>query len=176
MQIVPDSYWGHLEYSLQFTLFLILLCFIPFLMSSCAKTTTVNMDQMDITMHENWSGDYPVSELGRLPEKQQDLTAGYIGDTETFIPVWRAFMPKEILPLVDFSKNIVVYTRNTRFYNRKSIISVRQQNGIAEIIAMETRTAMPIEEKVAMAMAVIPRQGVKAIKAGDKTVQVKDLL
>jgi len=133
------------------------------------------MDPIDITILENWSGFYPVSQLDRLPEKQQDWAAGYIGDSETFIPVWRAFMPTEILPAVDFRKNIVVFTRNTRFYNRKSIITVTLQNGIAEIIAMETRTAMPIEEKVAMAMAVIPREGVMAIQAGDKKIQVLDV-
>ena len=130
------------------------------------------MEPRDIPLLEKWSGDYPVSELGRLPERQQDMVAGYISDTETFIQVWRAFMPKEILPVVDFSKNIVVFTRNIQFYNRTSILKVTLQNGTAEIIAMETMSAMPIEEKVAMAMAVIPRDGVMSIKTGTEKIQV----
>jgi hypothetical protein len=39
---------------------------------------------------------------------------------------------------------------------------------------METMSALPIEEKVAMAMAVIPRKGVMSIKAGTEKIQVVD--
>ncbi len=172
MQVTAVRYWGNLLYSLKFTLFLLLFSVVPFLIPGCATTSTINMERIDIPMLEKWSGDYPVSELGRLPEGQQVMAAGYIGDSETFIPIWRAFMPKEILPAVDFRKNIAVFTRNVQFYNRTSILKVTLQGGTAEIIAMETMSALPIEEKVAMAMAVIPREGVMAIQAGTERIDV----
>ena len=127
---------------------------------------------MDLPVIEKWSGDYPVSGLDRLPEGQQDIAAGYIGNAETFVPVWRLFMPTEMLPPIDFSKNIVVFSRNVQFYNRTSIFKVMLQGGTAEIMAMETMSALPIEEKVAMAMAVIPRQGITAIQAGTERIDV----
>jgi len=142
-------------------------------MGGCAKTGAVNITPADLSLVEKWSGDYPVSELGRLPEGQQDTAAGYIGNAETFLSVWRIFMPTEILPAIDFSKNIVVFSRNIQFYNRQNILKVTLKDGTAEIIAMETMSAIPIEEKVAMAMAVIPRVGVKAIKAGAAEIKVK---
>jgi hypothetical protein len=37
---------------------------------------------------------------------------------------------------------------------------------------METMSAIPIEEKVAMSMAVIPRAGVVAIQAGTEKIPV----
>lgn len=153
-------------------LLLLILCVGPLLTGGCATTETQQAGPADISLLEKWSGDYPVSELGKLPEGQQDTAAGYIGDPETFIPVWRAFMPTEILPGIDFSKNLVVFSRNTQFYNRTAIFKVTLQDGTAEILAMETMSAIPIEDKVAMAMAVIPRDGIMAIRSGGDTIAV----
>jgi hypothetical protein len=161
-------------FGLKSALFLLLLWTVPFYMSGCASTNTINMTPIDIPLIDKWSGDYPVSELGRLPEGQHDSGVGYIGDKVTFVPVWQAFMPEEILPTVDFSKNIVVFTRNDQFYNRTSIFKVELRDGSAEILAMETMSALPIEEKVAMAMAVIPREGVRAILSGTEKILVMD--
>jgi len=152
--------------------FLLLLCLLSLLLAGCARpgmeTTPVN-----IPLLEKWSGDYPVAELDRLPEGQRDRTAGYIGDAGAFVPVWRAFMPDDILPSVDFSRNFVVFTRNTQFYNRIAIFKVEMlPDGTAVIAAMETMSARPIEDRVAMSMAVIPRSGVTAIEAGGEKTRV----
>jgi hypothetical protein len=174
MQVKAGIYWENQVCPLSFTRLGLLLCAVLFLMGGCATANTTDMVPANLPLLEKWSGDYPVSELGRLPEGQQDVRAGYIGDIATFIPVWRAFMPDEILPVVDFSKNIVVFTRNIQFYNRTSILKVTLQEINAEIFAMETMSAMPIEEKVAMAMAVIPRTGIIAIQSGTEKIQVMD--
>jgi hypothetical protein len=176
MRVQAGRYHRNIVFGLQSALFFLLLWVVPFNMSGCASTNTIdtaNSAPIDIPLLEKWAGDYPVSELGSLPEGQQDLGTGYIGDAESFIPVWRAFMPDEILPAVDFSKNIVVFTRNIQFYNRTSIFKVALQDGTIEILAMETMSAMPIEEKVAMAMAVIPRDGIGAIRTGAEKLEVK---
>ncbi len=175
MQIPAGKYQRYLLYGLKSFLFLIIMWVVPFNLSGCPATNTINtLDKADIEIPllEKWSGDYPVSELGRLPEGQQNTAGGYIGDSETFSKVWSAFMPGEILPSVDFSKSIVVFTRNVQFYNRTSIFKVELLEGSAEILAMETMSALPINEKVAMAMAIIPREGVKSIKAGTETIRV----
>ena len=174
MQVKAGIYWENRVFPLSFAQFGLLLCTVLFLMGGCATTNNSDMVPVNLPLLEKWSGDYPVSELGRLPEGQQDIRVGYIDDTATFIRVWRAFMPNEILPVVDFSKNIVVFTRNIQFYNRTSILKVTLQEMNAEIFAMETMSAMPIEEKVAMAMAVIPRTGIIAIQSGTEKIQVMD--
>lgn len=158
--------------SFRFACLLLFMTAVPFLMSGCAKNKPIDNASMDIPLLEQWSGDYPVSGLGKLPEGQQDIAAGYIGNAATFVPVWRLFMPKEMLPPIDFSKNIAVFSRNVQFYNRTSIFKVTLQGGTAEIMAMETMSAMPIEEKVAMAIAVIPREGITSIQAGTEKIQV----
>lgn len=121
---------------------------------------------------QSWQGDYPVSQLKRMPKKQREHGIGFINDAETFGGVWNAFKPGETVPEVDFKINLVLFARNTQFYNRIRIGKVNVKNGVAEVLAMETMSAMPIEDQVALAMAVIPRAGVGFILSGDMRVPV----
>jgi hypothetical protein len=73
---------------------------------------------------------------------------------------------------VDFEKNIIVFTRNVEFFNRTSIMKITLEKGMAEVVAMETMSAMPVKDKVAMALPVIPRRGVKHIRSGDRLIAV----
>jgi hypothetical protein len=153
--------------------FLLLSAALAFFSSGCATTGTGAMEPTDVTLLGTWSGDFPVAELGRLPAGQQKTMAGYIGDPETFTPVWQVFQPGKPVPAVDFSRNIIVFSRNVQFYNRTSILKVMMlQGGTAEVLAMETMSAIPIEDKVAMAMGIIPRKGVRAIQAGAEKIDV----
>jgi hypothetical protein len=173
MLVTTDKYRRIPFYTLKFVLLFLLMFAALFLVEGCAEKDTVSTDPIDLPLFDTLNGDFPVSELGRLPSGQQDTPVGYIGDTETFIPIWRAFMPTEILPEVDFSKKIIVFSRNTQFYNRTLIFKVTLQDETAEILAMETMSAIPIEDKVAMSMAVIPREGVLAIKTGAGEIKVE---
>lgn len=157
----------------QVIFFLLMLSAMLFI-TGCGSKKTQNTGPKEIPLLSKWNGNYPVAELALLPAGQQDKPVGYISDTATFIPVWRAFMPTEILPAVDFSRNIVVFTRNTQFYNRMSILKITLQEGVAELISMETMSAIPIEDTVAMSMAVIPREGVTEIMAGTERITVID--
>jgi len=161
---------------LKFVQFILLFCAATLFFSvGCAATGTRDMEPREVSLLETWSGDYPVSELGRLPAGQQDTMAGYVGDAEIFASIWQVFMPNESVPVIDFSKNIIVFTRNIQFYNRTSILKVMLKDSTAEILAMETMSALPIKDKVAIAMAVIPRQGVKAIQAGAEKIEITPL-
>jgi hypothetical protein len=126
----------------------------------------------DLSILQRWSGDYPVSQLNRLPEGQRKSRVGYFAHAVQFADVWQAFKPGEEAPEVDFSEHLVVFSRNVDFYNQTSIAKVILKNGVAEVIAIETRSARPIEDKVAMALAVVPRTGVKFILAGNERIPV----
>jgi hypothetical protein len=86
--------------------------------------------------------------------------------------MWQAFKPGEAVPEIDFETTLVVFARNTQFYNRISIGKVNVTNGVAEVLAMETMSAMPIEDELAMSLAVVERRGITAIQAGDQNVPV----
>lgn len=138
-----------------------------------AKTAPAGSMPAVVTIVKKWDGDYPVGALKKLPRGQQKTPAGYIGDREAFADVWKSFKPGEKVPAVDFKKNLVVFTRNVKFYNRKSITKVTLLDGIMEVQGIETVTSVPVTDKVAMAMAEVPRRGVKTLRAGDKFIPVK---
>lgn len=127
---------------------------------------------VELPLLHQWSGDFPLSEIKRLPEQQRATRAGYIGDTVRFAAVWQVFMPSDPPPKVDFSRQLVVFVRNMDFYNRTAIGKVMLNAGTAEIIAMETLSAMPVEDKVGMALALIPRAGITSVLAGSERIPV----
>lgn len=129
-------------------------------------------ERKNMTILQRWSGDYPLAQLNRLPDGQRASRVGYIGDAEQFAAVWQAFKPGEKVPEVNFAIHLVVFSRNVDFYNRTSIGKVTLKDDVAEVIAIETMSAMPIEDMVAMALAVIPREGVKFIQAGNERIPV----
>lgn len=144
-------------------------------LSSCAQAQHPPAGEhkpTDLPILAQWNGDYPVGQLDQLPEGQTTGQAGYLGSPAQFLRVWSAFKSGEEVPQVDFHANLVIFTRNMVFYNRTRILKVTRNDGVADIIAMETRSAQPIADKVAMAMAVIPRAGLRAIRSGHEQIAV----
>ena len=124
-----------------------------------------------VPISTSWQGDYPVAALERLPAGQQEAATGYIGDSLTFSTVWQAFKPDEAVPQVDFENDLVVFARNVNFYNRTRIAQVKVWE-VIEVLALETMSAAPIVDKVGMSLAVIPCEGVDAIRVGDRCLSI----
>jgi hypothetical protein len=143
------------------------------MMAGCSNVPVESAPLLELLISQSWSGDYPVTELKRLPEVQQKSRTGYLGNAATFESVWAVFKPGEAVPAVDFGKHVVVFHRNVDFYNRTRIFKVTLREGVAEVMAMETMSAFPLEDKVAMAMTVIPRANVKIIQAGLSRIPVR---
>lgn len=142
------------------------------LLPVCATPAGHGNEPNTLPILESWHGDFAVSQLNRLPEGQRASRVGYLGDVVEFSNVWQVFKPGKKMPDVDFRRHLVVFFRNVAFYNRTAILKVILQNGVAEILARETMTALPIEDKAAMALAVIPRTGVKCIRTGNERIPV----
>ncbi len=142
-------------------------------MAGCSNAPVADAPPAEVAIAQSWSGDYPVAELKLLPQGQQQSAAGYLGSAAAFASVWAAFRPGETAPAVNFRKQLVVFHRNVDFYNRTRIVRVTLKDGVAEVLAAETMSALPVTDKVAMALAVIPRAGVKAIQAGTVRIPVR---
>lgn len=126
----------------------------------------------EVKILQSWQGEYPVAQLKLLPDDQREQGIGFIHEAKAFEAVWKAFKPGEDVPEIDFKAKLVLFARNVQFYNRISIGKVNVKNGVAEVLAMETRSAMPIEDKVAMSLVVVPRKGITAIQIGNKNVPI----
>jgi hypothetical protein len=142
------------------------------MLTGCTAATVADNPPTELVISQSWSGDYPVAELNLLPDGQRTSRVGYLGNEGAFKAVWAGFKPEEALPQLDFHRHMVVFCRNVDFYNRTRILKVTLKDGAAEVIAMETMSAIPIGDKVAMAMAVIPRADVKTIQAGPERLPV----
>ncbi|MFC1824186.1 hypothetical protein ACFL9T_15855, partial [Thermodesulfobacteriota bacterium] len=90
-----------------------------------------------------------------------------------FKGVWKSLRPGDAVPGIDFKIKLVLFARNTQFYNRISIGKVKVTKGVVELLAMETMSSMPIEDNVAMSLVVVPRQGLTAVQTGDKNIPIK---
>jgi hypothetical protein len=66
----------------------------------------------------------------------------------------------------------VLFARNTQFYNSIRIGKVNVRDGVAEVLTMETMSAIPIEEKVAVSLVVVPRKGIKSIRTSEGMVLI----
>lgn len=122
---------------------------------------------------QKWQGDFPVDQLELLPEGQRDKGVGYISAADTFAGVWQAFQPGKGVPSFDFGANLVLFVRNIQFYNRINIGKVQIKGGIAEVLTMETLSARPIEDKVAMSMVAVARDGITGLRTGDDVIKLK---
>ena len=123
---------------------------------------------------QKWAGDYPVAHLERLPAGQRQASVGYIGDAETFASVWQVLKPGTALPQVDFDKNLVVFVRNVKSYYHTLVEKVTLKDGVAEIVAAQSLTPVqPVEDRVAMGLAVISRAGLKFIHADNEQIPVR---
>ena len=123
---------------------------------------------------QSWQGDYPVAQLNLLPEIQRERAVGFITDAKTFRAVWKALKPGEAVPEIDFTTNMALFARNIQFYNRISIAKVSVKDGVAEVLAMETLSAMPIEDRVAMSLVVVARDGINGLRAGNGIIKISD--
>ncbi len=122
---------------------------------------------------QRWSGDFPLAQIDRLPEGQRQLPKGFFGDAESFAAAWQGLKPDTAVPPVDFNNHLVVFSRNLNHYSRTLITKVILTAGVVEIVAKETAAASPVEEKVAMALALIPRAGLEFIQAGKERIPVR---
>lgn len=153
---------------------LLLMVIFCVALSACAHGVAQNTEPRDLDVRRSWSGDYPVAALDQLPAGQQQNRVGYLGDAASFARVWQNFLPSEALPEIDFNRELVVFSRNVDFYNRTNIFKVTVTAGVVDILAMETMSARPIEAQVAMALAVVARDGIKAIRIDETRTQLLD--
>jgi hypothetical protein len=123
---------------------------------------------------QRWTGDYPVAQLDRLPAGQRQSSVGYIGDAVTFASVWQVLKPGTSLPRVDFGKNLVVFVRNLKSYHSTLVEKVTVKDGVADVVSAPPLMPAPsIEDRVAMGLAVISREGLKFIQADKEQIPVR---
>jgi len=57
---------------------------------------------------------------------------------------------------------------------RISIAKVSVKDGVAEVLAMETMSVMPIEDRVAMSLVVVARDGINGLRVDNGIIKISD--
>ena len=120
----------------------------------------------------SWQDDYPLNQLDILPENQRKQSVGFIGDAKTFKTLWKAFKPGETVPEIDFKANLVLFARNPQCFIRIRFGKLNVTNGVVDLRAVETMSALPIEDKGSISLVVIARQGITGIQSGDENIPI----
>jgi hypothetical protein len=134
-----------------------ILLMVP--LTSNSNEVSAEEKSVDIVIKQQWGGDYPVSCLDRLPGDRAS-GVGYIADAKVFEAVWEAFKPGERAPMLDFARDFVIFVRNVNYYNRTAIGRMKLTGGVLDVVAMATLSSLPVEDRVAIVLAVVPRKGI----------------
>lgn len=131
-------------------------------------------DPVKVDVSQNWQGSLPIENLGLLAKDHADSRVAFIGDAKQWAKVWQAVNADAEQPKVDFEKNIVVMLKNVQFVNQISVRGATLEDGTLKVMAVETRSARPVIDKVFCAMFVAPRAGINKISdGGPVTISLK---
>jgi hypothetical protein len=130
-----------------------------------------NKDALPIV--NRWSGDYPIARLDQFKDVHARLHGGYIGDEAGFASFWKEFKPGTAEPRVNFKENLVVFVRGDASYRQMFIAKVTLKQNVAEVVASGNKSRSTPEDSFVMALAVIPRAGVKFVRVGSEQIAVE---
>ena len=159
------------EMSMRF----ILLTFLVIATSACTLATENRPGVVHkVPILHSLGGDFPVAALDLLPDGQRMSPVGFIGNQTRLDAVIEQFQAGgKVLPAVDFSTQLVLFARNTRFYNRLSIGAVTLVGTTFEILSMSTMSARPIKEKVAMSLVVVARGAARFVSVNGEQMEIR---
>lgn len=153
------------------------LTFLLLFVSSCTSATDKHVapDRIQVPILHTLGGDFPVAQLDVLPVGQRISPVGYIGSQQQLEALLQHLdgVGTYDLPTVDFSTELVLFARNTRFYNRLSIGRVTLAGDTLEVLSMSTMSARPIEDKVAMSLVVINKGRARFVSVNGEKVELR---
>jgi len=125
-------------------------------------------DPVNVEIRQTWSGMLPTASLKLFPENQRKLRVACITGPKPWKQFWSDFDADGALPKIDFKKDLVVIAKNVRYLNRINIRAARLDKGTLKVLALETRTARPIQDSVYCSVIVVRRTGIEKISDGGR--------
>lgn len=156
---------------------LILLCACAFAAEAGAKNpfkslTVAREKEEYLPIQNRWGGYYPISQLGRFDEWHATPRGGCFFAGAMFASFWRVFKEEKTVPSVDFAKNMVVFVGGEGPHQQIVITKISIKEGVAEVGAAMRSSGSTHEDGWALALAVVPRDGVKLVRIGQQQIVV----
>ena len=107
-----------------------------------------------------------------MPEEQTLGGIGFVDDAAVWNEIWHG-ANKEDTPDVDFQTEIVIFAHNVDFLNIVHVTAGAVDDaGIVDVIAIQTKTAHPINDFVYWSAGTIPIAGLAHLRVADGPVDL----
>jgi len=124
-----------------------------------------------------WNEMVALSSTRSAPEGLSDgqIRMSVISDDVSWDRLWSAVLKDTlcVFPQADFKNQVAVVVHNVKYLNNIKVLESTREADVRLLNLAVTRTALPVREKVQMAVILVPRASTKAIQVGKMKIKIQ---
>ena len=124
-----------------------------------------------------WNEMVALSATRAAPEGLDDgqLRMSLISDEDNWDKLWSAVLKGTLcdFPRADFKNQVAVVVHNVKYLNGIKVLESTKEADVRLLNLAVTRTALPVREKVQMAVILVPRANTKAVQVGKMKIRIQ---
>ena len=124
-----------------------------------------------------WNEMVALSSTRSAPEGLSDgqIRMSVISDDVSWDRLWSAVLKDTlcVFPQADFKNQVAVVVHNVKYLNNIKVLESTREADVRLLNLAVTRTALPVQEKVQMAVILVPRASTKAIQVGKMKIKIQ---
>jgi len=124
-----------------------------------------------------WNEMVALSATEAAPKGLNDgqIRMSVISDDESWDKLWSAVLKDTLcdFPQADFDNQVAVLVHNVKYLNAIKVLESTREADVRLVNLAVTRTALPVREKVHMAVILVPRASTKAVQVGSMKIKIQ---
>jgi len=124
-----------------------------------------------------WNEMVALSATEAAPKGLNDgqIRMSVISDDESWDKLWSAVLKDTLcdFPQADFDNQVAVLVHNVKYLNAIKVLKSTREADVRLVNLAVTRTALPVREKVHMAVILVPRASTKAVQVGSMKIKIQ---
>ncbi len=124
-----------------------------------------------------WNEMVALSATQAAPEGLSDgqIRMSVISNDASWDRLWSAVLKDTlcVFPQADFKNQVAVVVHNVKYLNNIKVLKSTREADVRLLNLAVTRTALPVREKVQMAVILIPRASTKAVQVGKMKIKIQ---
>ncbi|MEE2685467.1 MAG: hypothetical protein VYB09_04090 [Planctomycetota bacterium] len=124
-----------------------------------------------------WNEVVPLAATRSAPQGLSDgqIRMSVISDEDNWDRLWSAVLKDTLceFPQANFTSQVAVVVHNVKYLNNIKVLESTREDDVRLLNLAVTRTALPVREKVQMAVILIPRASTKAVQVGKMKITIQ---
>ena len=124
-----------------------------------------------------WNEMVALSATEAAPKGLNDgqIRMSVISDDESWDKLWSAVLKDTLcdFPQANFDNQVAVLVHNVKYLNAIKVLKSTREADVRLVNLAVTRTALPVREKVHMAVILVPRASTKAVQVGSMKIKIQ---